>query len=227
MTTVGGSPLGPGRQSRTPHAQDATGFLVVVELEPGLDEAAQDEALAAVERTLDGVPEALEPLAPDARGLVGGTTLIVEAITSQVEEDLATGEAIALPVALVIMVLVFGGFLAASMPSGGATKKKGGPSAEDEAAERERREAAERRAQLEQARDEARAALDEATAAADRATEEADHRAEEVDRLKAELAEAQEAEREAGTAARAAREEVRRRRAAADEAEAALAADGG
>ena len=26
VTTVGGSPLGPGRQSRTPHAQDATGL---------------------------------------------------------------------------------------------------------------------------------------------------------------------------------------------------------
>ncbi|MFS0698712.1 MMPL family transporter [Cellulomonas sp. 179-A 4D5 NHS] len=101
-------------------AQDGTGFLVVVELEPGLGEAAQDEALAAVERTLDGVPEALEAVSPEATGLVGGTTLIVEAITSQVEEDLATGETIALPVALVIMVLVFGGFLAASMPMVGA-----------------------------------------------------------------------------------------------------------
>lgn len=101
-------------------AQDGTGFLVVVELEPGLGEAAQDEALAAVERTLDGVPEALEAVSPGATGLVGGTTLIVEAITSQVEEDLATGETIALPVALVIMVLVFGGFLAASMPMVGA-----------------------------------------------------------------------------------------------------------
>ncbi|MBB2921841.1 MMPL family transporter [Cellulomonas cellasea] len=101
-------------------AQDGSGFLVVVELEPGLGEAAQDEALESVERTLDGVPAVLEPVAPGASGLVGGTSLIVEAITSQVEEDLATGETIALPVALVIMVLVFGGFLAASMPMVGA-----------------------------------------------------------------------------------------------------------
>ena len=111
--------------------------------------------------------------------------------------------------------------LAASMPTHAPATKRGGPSAE-EAAERERRAAADRRAQLEQARDEARTALAEAAAAADRATEEADRRAEEVDRLKTELAEAEEAEREAGTAARAAREEVRRRRSAADEAEAAL-----
>ena len=108
--------------------------------------------------------------------------------------------------------------LAASMPAG--PQEKGGPSAEEEAAERERQAAAARRAQLEQARDEARTALAEASAAADRATEEADRRAEEVERLKDELARAEEAEREAGTAARAAREEVRRRRSAADQAEA-------
>ena len=123
--------------------------------------------------------------------------------------------------------------LTASMPAGkGSAKEKakaawGRPSAEDEAAERVRREAAERRAALEQARDEARAALDEAQEAADRATEEADHRAEEVDRLKEELAQAEDAEREASTTARAAREEVRARRAAAREAEEALRADAG
>ncbi|GAA3564713.1 hypothetical protein GCM10022197_20480 [Microlunatus spumicola] len=122
--------------------------------------------------------------------------------------------------------------LAASMPAGKgrSSKDKGkasGPSAEDEEAERVRREAAERRAALEQARDQAREALDEAQEAADRATEEADRRAEEVDRLKEELAHAEDAEREAGTAARAAREEVRSRRAAAEEAEEALRADAG
>ena len=35
------------------------------------------------------------------------------------EEDLPTGERIALPVALVVMVLVFGGCLAAGMPMAG------------------------------------------------------------------------------------------------------------
>ena len=118
--------------------------------------------------------------------------------------------------------------LVASMPAAGKKKVGGdGLSAEDEIAERERRAAAERRAQLEQARDEARTALAEASAAADRATEEADRRAAEVDRLKGDLARAEEAEREAGTTARAAREEVRRRRSAADEADAASTADGG
>jgi RND superfamily putative drug exporter len=52
--------------------------------------------------------------------VVGGESLIVEAITGQVEEDLATGETIALPIALLVMVMVFGGLLAASMPMVGA-----------------------------------------------------------------------------------------------------------
>ncbi len=101
-------------------AEDGDGFLVVVGLEPGLDESAEDAALDEVEQVLDSIPASLHAVAPDATGIVGGASLIIEAITSQVEKDLATGEAIALPVALLIMVLVFGGFLAASMPMIGA-----------------------------------------------------------------------------------------------------------
>lgn len=101
-------------------ARDGDGFLVVVELAPDLtgeqEAAAHDEAVD----TLRAVPGELADVAPDASGMVGGTTLIVEAITEQVETDLRTGEAIALPVALLVMVLVFGGFLAAGLPMAGA-----------------------------------------------------------------------------------------------------------
>ncbi|WP_456788268.1 MMPL family transporter [Cellulomonas sp. P5_C5] len=101
-------------------AQDGDGFLVVVELEPDLPAQEQDVALADIEERLLAVPSDLEPVAPGVTGIVGGTTLIVEAITDQVETDLRTGETIALPVALLIMILVFGGFLAAGMPMVGA-----------------------------------------------------------------------------------------------------------
>lgn len=101
-------------------ARDGDGFLVVVELAPDLtgeqERAAHDEAVDA----LRAVPGELADVAPDASGMVGGTTLIVRAITDQVETDLRTGEAIALPVALLVMVLVFGGFLAAGLPMAGA-----------------------------------------------------------------------------------------------------------
>ncbi len=101
-------------------AADGDGFLVVVELERDLREDAEESALLAVERRLDEIPADLSDVAPGVTGVVGGESLIVEAITDQVEEDLATGETIALPIALLVMVLVFGGLLAASMPMVGA-----------------------------------------------------------------------------------------------------------
>jgi RND superfamily putative drug exporter len=101
-------------------AQDKQGFLVVVELTPGLTSSAEATALGAVERRLDQVPSDLRAVAPEATGQIGGAPLIFDAITSQVEKDLLTGETIALPAALLVMIMVFGGFLAASMPMVGA-----------------------------------------------------------------------------------------------------------
>ncbi|BDZ43499.1 putative membrane protein [Paraoerskovia sediminicola] len=101
-------------------ADDGKGFVVEVALEPGLDAETEAEAEADVEERLDAVAGDLQDVAPGATGLVGSNSLITEAITGQVEQDLRTGEAVALPVALLIMVFVFGGFLAASMPLIGA-----------------------------------------------------------------------------------------------------------
>ena len=102
------------------------GFLVVVDLDPSLSKDANTEALTKVEARLTQVTGELTAAAPAATGIVGGSSLITAAITHQVEDDLRTGEAIALPVALAIMVLVFGGFLAASMPMVGAIASIGG-----------------------------------------------------------------------------------------------------
>jgi len=112
-------PDGPGSAAAAPLvAADGDGFLVVVELEPDLGEA-EGPALAEVETLLRAAPDALGGGA-ELSGRVGGTSLIVDEITSQVAEDLATGERIALPIALLVMVLVFGGFMAAAMPMAGA-----------------------------------------------------------------------------------------------------------
>ncbi len=114
-------PEGPQSPAAAPLlAADGEGFLVVVELEPELSEEDEDAALGEVEEELETLTTELGGLVPGATGQVGGTSLIVEEITGQVERDLATGEAVALPIALVVMVLVFGGFLAAAMPMAGA-----------------------------------------------------------------------------------------------------------
>lgn len=110
-------------------ASDGDGFLTVVTLRTDLDAERTDAVAERVVEQLEAVPGVLAEAAPDAAGeatgLVGSNALIVDAITGQVEEDLTTGEKFALPVALLIMVLVFGGFLAAAMPMAGAVASIG------------------------------------------------------------------------------------------------------
>jgi RND superfamily putative drug exporter len=101
-------------------SSDRDGFLMVVDLEAGLPESAEAEASEAVEGRLAQVPADLAPVAPDATGLVTSDALITDAVIDQVEQDLKTGELIALPVSLLIMVVVFGGFLAAGLPIAGS-----------------------------------------------------------------------------------------------------------
>lgn len=57
---------------------------------------------------------------PDATVEVGSGDLLVDSIVSITQSDLARGEAVALPIALAIMLIVFGGFIAAGVPLLGA-----------------------------------------------------------------------------------------------------------
>ena len=57
---------------------------------------------------------------PGSTALVGGSSLLVHSILKISASDLERGEAVALPIALVVMLLVFGGFLAAGIPLLGA-----------------------------------------------------------------------------------------------------------
>ncbi len=114
-------PDGPTSDAAKPLiAQDGQGFIVVVDLKTTLDDAHTKAAGDAVVARLRELPSDVEAVAPDATVLVSSDDVVVHAITDQLENDLRTGEAIALPIALVIMVLVFGGLLAASMPIVGA-----------------------------------------------------------------------------------------------------------
>lgn len=56
----------------------------------------------------------------DIEILFGGETKIVESVTHQAEQDLAKGELISLPISLLALLFIFGGFLAAGMPLLGA-----------------------------------------------------------------------------------------------------------
>ncbi len=74
----------------------------------------------AVQARLTALTTDVSSVVPGAGGYVGGGLLVFDEITGQVEEDLQTGELIALPVSLVVMIVVFGGFLAAGIPILGA-----------------------------------------------------------------------------------------------------------
>lgn len=101
-------------------AADGNGFLAIATLEPGLKEDLAPAARTAVISLLDSAATTIEKDHPKATALVGGNQLILDEITEQIKSDLITGELLALPLALVIMVLVFGGFMAAAMPLVGA-----------------------------------------------------------------------------------------------------------
>jgi RND superfamily putative drug exporter len=97
-------------------AVDGRAVLVTVTLRAGLAPATQDTALAAITGRLERVG----PQVPGSTSRVGGVQSLTKEITTQVKKDLGTGELFALPASLVVMILVFGGLLAAGLPLLGA-----------------------------------------------------------------------------------------------------------
>jgi len=84
---------------------------------------ARDPDSATVDRAVAELRRAAAQLRsefPGSTALVGGSSLLVDSIVKISASDLERGEAVALPIALVVMLLVFGGFLAAGIPLLGA-----------------------------------------------------------------------------------------------------------
>jgi RND superfamily putative drug exporter len=92
------------------------GALITVLLDPALDE----EQVAAVEDEVQVRLWGLPTRAPGSTVQVTSQSELVSEITDQVEADLKKGEGISLPISLLIMVLIFGGFAAAGVPLAGA-----------------------------------------------------------------------------------------------------------
>jgi len=101
-------PLADGRPIPGLVARDGRAVLVRVELETGLPGGGFERALDQVDRRLRAVD------AP--RVLVGGDEIAREEFQEQAQRDLERGEALALPVMLVLLLLVFRGVVAALTP---------------------------------------------------------------------------------------------------------------
>ncbi|HTE74524.1 MAG TPA: MMPL family transporter [Actinomycetes bacterium] len=94
---------------------DGTKALVVVDLTRGLEGAPLDEAV-------DATTNRLRQLGDDLPGevLLGGNELLQRESAEQSQRDTERGELVALPITLAVMVLLFGGFVAAGVPLLGA-----------------------------------------------------------------------------------------------------------
>jgi RND superfamily putative drug exporter len=97
-------------------SDDQNAVLMTVTLRRGMTPEVQAQTIEKVSERLREVG----PAVPGSHAIVGGLETIVAEVTHQAEVDLRTGEGIALPVSLVIMLVVFGGFLAAGLPIIGA-----------------------------------------------------------------------------------------------------------
>ena len=87
---------------------DGEAIGVGVELKPNLSDGAEDDAVSAVAATLRGID------APKV--LVGGELLIDREFSDRAEKDAQRAELISLPIAIIVMAIVFGGIVAASLP---------------------------------------------------------------------------------------------------------------
>ncbi|HUP73416.1 MAG TPA: MMPL family transporter [Acidimicrobiales bacterium] len=87
---------------------DGQASLVGVRLDPTLAEREHDDAVDAVRNALRAAP------ADDV--IIGGTAILEEETIVQNEKDLRKAELISLPIVLLLAVLIFGGFTAASLP---------------------------------------------------------------------------------------------------------------
>ena len=97
-----------GLDTRLFVSNDGQASLVGVRLDPTLTDSAHDDAV-------DAVTDALRA-APADHVTVGGTAVLDEETVVQNEKDLRKAELISLPIVLLLAVLIFGGFTAASLP---------------------------------------------------------------------------------------------------------------
>ena len=95
---------------------DRYGFVTVVEYEEDLT----DDELAAVQRDVDVQLGQIVTGSRATDSSRGSVQMLVDEVVDQVSTDLTVGEGLALPVTFVVMVLIFGGFLAAGIPIAGA-----------------------------------------------------------------------------------------------------------
>lgn len=92
------------------------GFAFVIDLEPG-DPA---QGISDVKPLLESFESEIHSIDPDATVNASSNMMAQDVIMEQTAKDLVKGEAIGLPIALFLLLVVFGGVIAAGLPLGSA-----------------------------------------------------------------------------------------------------------
>ena len=110
----------PNPQVANLFAADGDGVLFVAAVSTTEHEGDFGDVVDRVDSELFQTADEIREAFPDATAEVGSSGLLVDSIIEISESDLQRGEAVALPIALIVMLVAFGGFLAAGMPLVGA-----------------------------------------------------------------------------------------------------------
>jgi RND superfamily putative drug exporter len=113
-------PGGPSGPAATPllgaEGASSGAFATVVTYRQDLTRTQEQAAQEEVDAVFDDLVQAVDP----ARSDRGGIRALVDRVIAQVRIDGQTGEGVALPISFLVMIVVFGGFLAAGYPVFGA-----------------------------------------------------------------------------------------------------------
>ncbi len=101
-------------------SSEDTGYAIIVTRDADLDDEQLADSREQLDTATDQYREALQAEFPGAQVEEMSQDHIESAIMGLVQSDLVKGEALSLPVAALIMIIVFGGALAAGMPLVGA-----------------------------------------------------------------------------------------------------------
>ena len=97
-------------------SRDKRALLVIVYYAKDVDGDVEDASVEAVQKRLDRIDDGIS----GAKIELGGDQVLGREINAAVQNDLSTAEMISLPLTLLFMVIVFGGFIAAGLPVLGA-----------------------------------------------------------------------------------------------------------
>ncbi|MGN6125952.1 MAG: MMPL family transporter [Humibacter sp.] len=101
-------------------SKDGEGILITATVEGVNGHDPSQATVDQVQKDMDAARDDLRAAHPDATVEVGSTQLLTSSLQSISENDLRRGETVALPIALLVMLVVFGGFIAAGLPLIGA-----------------------------------------------------------------------------------------------------------